>query len=55
MQAYVILFFTSMIAGWPLIVTLVYDEGGEVKLVQRFVPSCTPRKDWPCFVLLSCR
>ena len=52
MQAYVILFFTSMIAGRPLIVSLVDDEGCEVKLVQRSVPSRTPRKDWTVLGLL---
>jgi len=52
MQAYVILFFTSMIAGRPLIVSLVDDEGCEVKLVQRSVPSRTPRKDWTVLALL---
>ena len=52
MQAYVILFFTSMIAGRPLIVSLVDDEGCEVKLVQRSIPSRTPRKDWTVLALL---
>jgi len=52
MQAYVILFFTSMIAGQPLIVSLVDDEGCEVKLVQCSVPSRTPRKDWTVLALL---
>ena len=52
MQAYVILFFTSMIAGRPLIVSLVDDEGCEVKLVQHSVPSRTPRKDWTVLALL---
>ena len=52
MQAYVILFFTSMIAGRPLIVSLVDDEGCEVKLVQRSVPSHTSRKDWTVLALL---
>ena len=52
MQAYVILFFTSMIAGRPLIVSLVDDEGCEVKLVQRSVPSHTSRKDWTVLGLL---
>lgn len=52
MQAYVILFFTSMIAGRPLIVSLVDDEGCEVKLVQRSVPSRMPRKDWTVLALL---
>ena len=41
-----------MIAGRPLIVSLVDDEGCEVKLVQRSVPSRTPRKDWTVLALL---
>ena len=52
MQAYMILFFTSMIAGRPLIVSLVDDEGCEVKLVQCSVPSRMPRKDWTVLALL---
>ena len=52
MQAYVILFLTSMIAGRPLIVSLMDDEGCELNLVQRSVPSRTPRKDWTVLALL---
>ena len=41
-----------MIAGQLLIVSLVDDEGCEVKLVQPSVPSCMPMKDWPVLPLL---
>ena len=41
-----------MITGRPLIVSLVDDEGCEVKLVQRSVPSRMPRKDWTVLALL---
>ena len=41
-----------MITGRPLIVSLVDDEGCEVKLVQCSVPSRMLRKDWTVLALL---